>query len=69
MQACPVCVSNKVGNTEVETTVKDIMGNKLKKNIFVCLTCGVMFIEGEISPEQKKLRDDYIRLNPFGGGN
>lgn len=68
MVMCPVCVTDRIGKTEVKCNITDSFGNKLKKEMFVCLNCGVMFVEGELSPEQKKLRDDYIRLNPFGGG-
>ena len=62
---CPICASLRIGDTEVKATIKTEMGDKVKKNIFACLSCGVMFVEADMNPEQLKLKREYETLNPF----
>lgn len=55
-----------MGDCEVEATLKNIAtGDKTKKKIYACYSCGIMFVEADMTEEQMKAKQDLVNLDPF----
>ena len=62
---CPYCSNANIGKSNVILEIEQNSGDSLKREIFVCLNCGTMFVEAQLTSKQKKILSEYRQLNPF----
>jgi hypothetical protein len=66
MIICPICCQKNVGDCEVDATIKNQATSVMtKKRIYACYSCGILFVEAEMTSEQIKLKQEYQALDPF----